>query len=542
MGASIPDKRDGLFGTSIPPADELGKHSSPDTFPPPPKKPTQLQPRDRTKAGRDIPEVKTGDWRGAGSPKELETGVARNTSEHLPTPISPGPAVASFFHRRCAVSSLSRLAPPRSTGGPQEPPQPRRREASTVSCPGHPRDCFFRSLPATPIRALRGRGTPAAALKAEPFVRRALDRDVPCRDVPCRDVPCRAGMCRAVPGCAAPCRDVPCRRQPPPPPGRALDHAASAAPGPEHPPRQGKGWGDTAAALVPVPQERGGEHAVPPAGPRGGGPGEREAAARGGEKRRRAAAPRPAPAARAPPWVGTGRPRLRGGSGTFGWLHARAARHRRYPWAAPECLGGSGTSGRLRHLWKAPVPRGGSAPRRLRCPGSGQRRRRQRPQPGKRAGAAGPELSPPPQPGTVTRAPSEGNGAPRGCRRVNPGWARGYLQPLCRERAGSGICTEQRTKAGAYGKVPAGGEGYLSANGAGGDSAWGQRSSPPTRPPLRAGGCSEVGALQGTGVAAIPTGEGVLLPQPRVSRYRGAARFAQGSGGDTECPECSRKG
>lgn len=40
MGASILDKRAGLFGTSIPPADEPEKHSSPDIPPPPPPKKT----------------------------------------------------------------------------------------------------------------------------------------------------------------------------------------------------------------------------------------------------------------------------------------------------------------------------------------------------------------------------------------------------------------------------------------------------------------------------------------------------------------------
>lgn len=43
MGASIPDKRAGLFGTSIPPADELEKHSSPDNTPSPEKNPNQTQ-------------------------------------------------------------------------------------------------------------------------------------------------------------------------------------------------------------------------------------------------------------------------------------------------------------------------------------------------------------------------------------------------------------------------------------------------------------------------------------------------------------------
>lgn len=118
------------------------------------------------------------------------------------------------------------------------------------------------------------------------------------------------------------------------------------------------------------------------------------------------------------------------------------------------------------------MPRGGCAPRRLRCPGSGQTRRRQRPQPGKRAGAAGPELSPP-RPGTLARGPSEGSGAPRGDPlEGESGEGSGYIEPPCRERAGSGICTEQRTEEGVYGKVPAGGERCSSANRAGGDGAW----------------------------------------------------------------------
>ncbi|XP_074768591.1 uncharacterized protein LOC141963297 [Athene noctua] len=93
----------------------------------------------------------------------------------------------------------------------------------------------------------------------------------------------------------------------------------------------------------PSSRQRGGEHAAPRAGPRGGGPGEREAAAQGGEERR-AAAPRPAPAAPAlaPPWVGTRWAPAAPAPVPLWRLRTRAARHLRYPWAAPVPLGGSG--------------------------------------------------------------------------------------------------------------------------------------------------------------------------------------------------------
>lgn len=57
--------------------------------------------------------------------------------------------------------------------------------------------------------------------------------------------------------------------------------------------------------------------------------------------------------------------------------------------------------------------------------------------------------------------------------------------------------------------------------------------------PSGLGVCSELGGLQGTGVAAIATGGWGALPStpilPQVSGYRGAGGFAHGLG-SAECP------
>ncbi|XP_039412985.1 translation initiation factor IF-2-like [Corvus cornix cornix] len=216
------------------------------TYPPPEKKPqpnpNQLQPRDRTGGAGAAPRPRPAAGEGPGTGNGLEPGVAHNTSETPAHPVSPGPELTSFFHRRFAVSSLSRPAPPRSTRDPSEPPQPHRREGPAGPCPGHPRGCFFRYLrldctfPSSvcfsflPSFFLFNSAPPAARLPPQRcpprqsgpsgdggsgsgFKSGALcasepggashrqppgpDRDVPYRDVPYRDVPYRDVPCRA---------------------------------------------------------------------------------------------------------------------------------------------------------------------------------------------------------------------------------------------------------------------------------------------------------------------------------------------------------
>ncbi|XP_041898319.1 collagen alpha-1(I) chain-like [Corvus kubaryi] len=268
----------------------------------------------------------------------------------------------------------------------------------------------------------------------------------------------------------------------------------------------------SAAVLVPIPRQRGGEHAAPPAGPRGGGPGEREAAARDGEERRRAAAPRPAPAARAPRWVGTGvlrRPPLRGGSGTFERLRTRAAQHLPYPRAAPAlpggsgAPGGSGTLGRFRCPVAAAHPGGSGVPAPGRGEGgSGRSQASGRGRPGRN--------SAPRVPGPSPAAPPRAAGHPGGIRwRVNPGRAAGIYNPRAESGPDPGfaqnkgprrVCMEKYRREGSVVRLQTG----LGA------TVRGARA-----------GCARAGALQGTGVAAIPTSEGFLPPTPPPqSSYR----------------------
>lgn len=137
-------------------------------------------------------------------------------------------------------------------------------------------------------------------------------------------------------------------------------------------------------------------------------------------------------AGRYPASSGLRRLRHRDGSGTSGLLRTRAARDLRCPWEAP-------VPGRLRCPVAAPHPGGSGGP------GAGQRRWRQQPQPGKRAGAAGPGLSSPPS-GTPRPRPHRGQrGIPEGFAwGVNPRGARGVQATLL--PGGGRIRDLQRTK------------------------------------------------------------------------------------------------
>lgn len=175
---------------------------------------------------------------------------------------------------------------------------------------------------------------------------------------------------------------------------------------PDPPLQQGFGVGWGGIGVLPQPQSRfpsprqlGGEHAAPPAGPRGSGGGPGRA---GGSGARWGGAE--SGGAETGYGFATAVGRYPAGSGRLWYLRAAPVSPGS---SVPEQLGTSGNSGRLRYPMAAPHPGG---------PGAGQRRRKQRPQPGKRAGGPGAQHPPPRHP--PSRDPTDGNGASR---RDSPG-------------------------------------------------------------------------------------------------------------------------